>query len=619
MSKSSDTKHNRATRLLIAALLIMTAALGMQAQQPSLTVQVRQQVVQGQRFTVTFRVSNADARVAKAPELKGCTLLYGPATSTMSYTSIVNGRTESTSSVDYTFTYVADKAGTVTIPAMSVNAGGQVLKSPSKTLTVLPPDRSQQQQQQQQQQGAAPAGRGTGKVTAKDLIVTVTLSKNSMYEHEATIATIKVYTKYNITSFRATTLPSFDGFLSEELPVQQNVGMEHFRGENYYTAVLKRCLLFPQKTGTLSINSGRYEVTLETYEEVSNGFFIMHRPVEQHITTTSNQVNATVRPLPSPAPAGFNGAVGTSFRVSAVLEPQILRTNEAATYTYTVTGTGNVKYLTAPDIDFGPTVETYEPETDNDASFNGSSLTGTFKASYSIVPTQVGEMTVPACDFTYFNPSTGKYVTVAVPSITRKVLKGNAAVSASGNPQKAISGKQLDDILHIKSLDGDDLEREPQRVFHSWYYICAYLALIVLMVAITLIYRRNLKLNSDVTGRRMARANRVANRRLRTARAEMSRHNEDAFYAAVASALWGYMGDKLRIPASALTRDNITEKLSVDGVGPETIQRTIAVLDDCEMARFTPGTADSKMSDLYQRATTAINELEASKRKTSKS
>ena len=140
-----------------------------------------------------------------------------------------------------------------------------------------------------------------------------------------------------------------------------------------------------------------------------------------------------------------------------------------------------------------------------------------------------------------------------------------------------------------------------------------------MMAAITLIYRRNLKLNSDVTGRRMARANRVANRRLRTARAEMSRHNEDAFYAAVASALWGYMGDKLRIPASALTRDNITEKLSADGVGPETIQRTIAVLDDCEMARFTPGTADSKMSDLYQRATTAINELEASKRKTSKS
>lgn len=615
MSRITHIRNKGLLRALLLAAVLVVAWATAAAQQPSLSVQVRPQVVQGQRFTVTFRISNAEARITKAPELKGCTLLYGPATSTMSYMSNMNGHMVSTSSVDYTFTYSADKAGTVTIPAMSVNAGGQKLTSSAKTVTILPPDRSAQQSQQGQPSGGGHPTGNRRTATAKDLIVTVSLSKSSMYEHEATIATIKVYTKFNITQFRATTLPSFDGFLSEELPVPQSVNLEHFRGENYYVAVLKRCLLYPQKTGTLVINSGRYDVTLETYEEVSNGFFIQQRPVEQHITTTSNQVNATVRPLPQPAPAGFNGAVGTGFTASAVLEPQILRTNEAATYTYTVKGTGNIKYLSAPEIDFGATVEAYDPETENDASFNGSSMTGTFKATYSVVPTQVGEMTIPACPFVYFNPSTGKYVTVDVPGISRKVLKGNAAVSSAGVDQKAISGKQLDDILYIKSLDNADLEREPNRVLHSWYYVTLYLALIVLLVVLALVYRRYLKLNSDVTGRRMARANRVATKRLKTARAEMNRHNEEGFYAAVASALWGYMGDKLRIPSSALTRDNITEKLSADGVSDELIQRTIAVLDDCEMARFTPGSADSKMSDLYDRATSVINDLEASKRK----
>lgn len=615
MSRITHIRNKGLLRALLLAAVLVVAWATAAAQQPSLSVQVRPQVVQGQRFTVTFRISNAEARITKAPELKGCTLLYGPATSTMSYMSNMNGHMVSTSSVDYTFTYSADKAGTVTIPAMSVNAGGQKLTSSAKTVTILPPDRSAQQSQQGQPSGGGHPTGNRRTATAKDLIVTVSLSKSSMYEHEATIATIKVYTKFNITQFRATTLPSFDGFLSEELPVPQSVNLEHFRGENYYVAVLKRCLLYPQKTGTLVINSGRYDVTLETYEEVSNEFFIQQRPVEQHITTTSNQVNATVRPLPQPAPAGFNGAVGTGFTASAVLEPQILRTNEAATYTYTVKGTGNIKYLSAPEIDFGATVEAYDPETENDASFNGSSMTGTFKATYSVVPTQVGEMTIPACPFVYFNPSTGKYVTVDVPGISRKVLKGNAAVSSAGVDQKAISGKQLDDILYIKSLDNADLEREPNRVLHSWYYVTLYLALIVLLVVLALVYRRYLKLNSDVTGRRMARANRVATKRLKTARAEMNRHNEEGFYAAVASALWGYMGDKLRIPSSALTRDNITEKLSADGVSDELIQRTIAVLDDCEMARFTPGSADSKMSDLYDRATSVINDLEASKRK----
>lgn len=598
-------------------LMIMAGTTFAQSSQPSLSVHAARQVIQGQKFTVTFRLTNAQGAVGQAPQLKGCKLIYGPARNTMYSTSIINGRQENVSVFDFTFTYLAEKTGTVTIPAMSVNAEGHNLRSKPVTITVLPPDRSSQSYQQSGAGAAAqPVSRGAQKATAKDLIVRVSLSKSSIYEQEATIATIKVYTKYRILSFRATTLPAFDGFLAEELPVSGEVGIEHFQGENYYTVVLKKNIIYPQKPGRLSINSGRYDVTLETYELVSNGYFTTQRPVEQKITTTSNSLSVNVKALPQPVPSDFSGAVGSGFKVSTELSPKILRTNEAATYTYNVSGTGNIKYLSAPDIDFGNNVEEFEPETENDATFNGSNMTGKFTATYTVIPQQVGEFAIPARKFIYFDPASGRYITQEVPGITRKVVKGSATASTSS--QKSID-KTIDDILHIKNLSKENLEKTPSRTFHSWLYLICYLIVIAGIVFAAIAYRRTLKLNADVTGRRSARANRVAARRLKVAHQEMDKHNDEAFYAAVASALWGYMGDKLRIPASALTRDNISGKLEDDGVSPELIGKTISVLDDCEMARFTPGNADTKMSDLYNRAAEVINGLESSKKITKSS
>lgn len=611
----ANRKFKDFIRLYAYFLLLMIAGAAFaQSSQPSFSVQVSRQVIQGQKFGVTFRLMNIQGSFNQAPQLKGCRLIYGPAPNTMYYSSNVNGRQENISVFDFTFTYLAEKAGTVTIPAQSFSADGRNYRSKPVTFTILPPDKSAEARQQHGSGAAAqPSTHGATKATAKDLIVRVSLSKNSIYEQEATIATIKVYTKYRILSFRATTLPAFDGFLAEELPVSGEVGIEHFQGENYYTVILKKNIIYPQKAGRLTINSGRYDVTLETYEMVSNGFFPTPRPVEQKITTTSNSLSVNVKALPQPVPSDFSGAVGTGFKVSTDLSPKILRTNEAATYTYNISGTGNIKYLSAPDLDFGNNVEEFEPETENDATFNGSNMTGRFTATYTVVPQQIGEFTIPARKFIYFDPTSGRYVTQEIPGITRNVVKGSA--SASSQPQKSID-KTIDDILHIKSLSRESLEKNPVRTFHTWLYLICYLVIISGIVFAAIAYRRNLKLNADISGRRSARANRVATRRLKIARAEMDRHNDEAFYAAVASALWGYMGDKLRIPSSALTRDNISGKLADDGVSHELIEKTINVLDDCEMARFTPGNPDSKMSDLYTRAAEVINGLESSKRNT---
>ncbi len=594
--------------LLIIFCTAIAGAVGAHAQ--SLKVQAPATVIQGQRFTISFRLTNATGTISQAPKLSNCTLIYGPSTSTMQSTQIYNGQVSTTTAVDYSFYYTADKAGTVTVPSISVNAEGKTLKSNSVTITVLPPDKNAHAQTHP---GAPAAPQqqvvSSGKVSPEDLIVTVTLSKNHLYEQEAVVATIKVYTKHNITSFHASTLPSFEGFLSEELEVKDQVKVEHFRGSNYYTAVLKRCLLYPQKAGKLTINSGRYDVTLETYEQISNGFYITGRPVSQNITTTSNSLSVNVEALPQPQPANFSGAVG-QFTASRTLDSELLRTNEAATLTYNIKGTGNIKYLKAPEIELPSSVEQYNPDTESDAHFTGSDMTGTFNIKYSFIPQQVGNFVIPASTFCYFDIAKKQYVNIDMPAINAKVVKGS---EGSGATEQKDIDKTMTDIRHIKPIAPGSLVKEDMMTFGKTYYVLLYVIVLVALIASIIIYRRQLTLNADLAGRRTARANKVANKLLKEARGAMNAHKNDVFYEMTSRALWGYISDKLRIPASALTRDNITEKLTDYNANEDTINRIINILDECEMARFTPEHSDSQVSALYQSTCEVIKDVESIK------
>ena len=224
-------------------LLFIAAAIGLVAQQASFSLVQPRNVVEGRNFRLTFRLTDGDANPPAAPQLDGCTLLYGPATSTMQSTQIVNGKMTSTYSVDFSFTYRADRAGKVEVPEISVQSGGKTLHSRPASFQILPPDKNAQSQGgSQPQQGMSQPGT-PAQISADDLLVRVFFSKSSVYEQEPVVATIKVYTKYDISSFMVTTQPAFEGFLTEELPVDLETSIEHYNGQNYHTAVLKRQLL----------------------------------------------------------------------------------------------------------------------------------------------------------------------------------------------------------------------------------------------------------------------------------------------------------------------------------------------------------------------------------------
>ncbi|MDE5750542.1 MAG: BatD family protein, partial [Duncaniella sp.] len=373
--------------------------------------------------------------------------------------------------------------------------------------------------------------------------------------------------------------------------------------------VLKQCIIFPQKSGKLTINSGNYDISVVQYENVNMGMFQMRQPREQKIKVSSNSASIDIKPLPSPAPEGFNGAVGT-FSVDSRLVGNNFRTNDPATLIYTISGTGNIKYLKEPEIDFPSEFELYSPKSDIDTHVAGGDVKGTMTIEYTFVPQSVGNFTIGSDKFVYFNPSSGQYVTLSTPTYPIKVAKGLSAPSATED-QKAIENKNSD-IRHIYLGEKNPSFSHTLVVTRPFYWIL-YVILIVGATGYIILNRQAARRNADIAGTRLARASKVARKRFKTAAGFLKAKDSDKFYEEMLRALWGYLSDKLAIPTSQLTRQNISDALSRKGYPADVIDPVIAVIDECEMARYTPG-ASTRMDSVYDAGVSAVNNLESHKK-----
>lgn len=596
-------------RFSFLLLNICLIALGSMAQVAFNVVPPRN-VIAGQRFQVVYRLSNAQAGNPTVGEIKGCQLLYGPSRSTTQSYQVINGVSTSNSTVDYTYVYRADNAGTYVIPAATIDVDGKKLHTGETSFTVLPAD-SNSSGQSSARPGDISTQTPDRKITGNDIFVRASLNKSSVYEQEAVECTLKLYTKYDgISSFAQTTPESYEGFLIEEVDMKNNpVDIEHYNGQNYRVVVLRKYIIFPQKSGKLTLKTGAYDVVVQQYERIDNGYFYMTRPVERNVKLPSSDVVINVRPLPSPAPVDFNGAVGR-FDVTSSLSSQNLRTNEAASLKYTITGTGNIKYIKAPVVTFPDEFQQYSPNQNVEARVSGANVTGKMDIEYTFVPDAVGEFEIKASPFVYFDPSKNEYVTIDLPSYNVSVAKGIGGGSQESD-QKAVKVKNTD-IRHIKTGDKSLSHTHTLYAKTVWYW-AIYPAMTLLLVFITLVAIKRHKANSDVVGMRKSKAGKMAKKRLAVAYNLMQKNDSAAFYDAVLKALWGYISDKLSIPMSALTRSNVSEELTRYGADEETIAHVINVLDECEMARYTPESLNRPLKEVYDSAFSAMNDLQSVK------
>ena len=599
----------------IALLLLPFIGMSLHAASVSFRVEAPSQVIEGNKFSITYVLENSPEypQNIEIKEIPNCRFLLGPAIMQSSSDITTNGKRRHSSSVRYTYTYRAEKQGTVKISAANAIVGGKTLSTRPVSLEILPPDRSATNTSGNRTQSVQVYDIDTQTadkpIGHNDVFVRIVLSKPSAYVQEGVLCSIKLYSKYQISKFLTNVQPSYNGFMAQEVPVQLQGKFENVNGENYYSYVVKQSVLFPQQSGQLKISSGSYELTVVQFETINTAFGRMRSPVEKTIKLQSNSASLDVRELPTPRPADFTGAVG-NFKVSCVLPENQVRTNEASSVKIVVSGSGNLKGLTMPKFNFPSQFDMYDPQTVVSANPSGSTLTGKVEAEYTFVPQSVGTFKIEGTSFSYFNPASEKYEHVNIEGFNLNVAKGTASNAVRYNHEP------MRDILPIYTGEMH-LSKDVAYILGGWHNVLFYVVLSVVFLFVAFLYRRTLKLRANEMLMKKKGANKVANKRLKRAKRFMQKGLSDQFYEEMLTALWGYFSDKLSIPVSELNRDNISKELTNYGMYEVDIDRIIRILDECEFARYAQSAAMAgiSMDKVFAEAVEAIGTVENTKTK----
>lgn len=614
--------------------LLVGITLSVFADEVVFRAQAPKQVVVGRPFQLTYSV-NQRSRDLRAPEFTDFDVLSGPYTSTSSSTSFVNGKRTSSFEQTYTYMLMAQKEGTFTIGPATVKVDGENIQSNGVRIQVLPED-----EVAPDGTGENPNGRGNsrqstsgnpssqggqgGSVSSENLFVRTIASKTRVHEQEALMVTYKLYfANVDVAQLTNNTkLPEFTGFLKQELEQGEiQTELEHYNGRNYQTAVLYRTILYPQHSGDIKIDPANFEAVLRVQVQqrprsIFDDFFGSYTNVTRMLTAPG--VTIHVAALPGGKPAGFSGGVGR-FTLTPTISQTELQTNDAVTIRLDISGSGNMKLLKTPAINWPEGFEPYDPKVTNNFNTTTAGVSGTKSIEYLAIPRSAGEYTIPAVHFSYFDIDEKKYKTLSTPEYTIRVKRGAGEPSAAGDqPSGVVSYTQKEDIKQLGSdiryIDTKlvesrktKVESDSYRYLWLWYVIPLIIAMVLLVVL-----RKQIKEAADITRMRYKHANKVAQKRLKAAAAALKANDKDHFYEEIERAAWTYLSDRLSIPTADLNKENIASILRQKGVAEERIQEVMSVLSTAEFARYAPAT-DHAMDDLYRDTTNLINNLENEK------
>lgn len=604
-------------KVIFFLLLILTTVHAWADNKATLTADAPDVVVSGDQFRLTFTVNTQKVKDFRAPSItKGFDVLMGPSRSQQSSTQIINGKVSSSSSITYTYILMAGDAGTYTIPAASIEANGEKIFSNAVTIKVLPPDQSASGSKGSQKSGAQAGNQAaSGRITSNDLFITATASKTTVHEQEAILLTYKVYTLVNLRQLFGK-MPDLKGFHTQEieLPQQKTFSLEHYKGRNYNTTVWSQYVLFPQQTGKLEIPSITFEgvVAIQTVsDDPFDAFFNGggYQEVKKKIVTPKLTIN--VQPLPA-KPANFSGGVG-EFTLASSINAKDVKTNDAVTIKLTISGSGNMKLISTPEVKFPEDFEVYDPKVTNNFEASRAGLSGTQTIEYLAIPRHAGNFTIPPVEFTYFDLKSNSYKTLKTEAYNINVAKGQ------GNADQVIADftnkgnvKVLGQDIRFIKLGDTKLMPKGDVFFGTVGYYLWYIIPFVLFVGLVVFFRKQAAENANVAKVKTKKANKVATKRMKLAGKLLAENRKNEFYDEVLKALWGYISDKLSIPVSQLSKDNIEAELAKYGVADEVIKDFINALNECEFARYAPGDENEAMDKVYTTSVEAISKMENS-------
>ena len=604
----------RIIALLTAALCALTAYA-----QTSIKVQAPNLVGLNEQFNVTFIISGehapSDFQWDPGSDFQ---LVWGPQRGTSTSVNIINGKSTRTSQTTFTYVLLPKNTGRFQLAAAEATVKGDRLTSNRPTIEVVSDGAaaSGQGQGQASQRSQSPSGQGsaqTGTVSADDMFLRLTFSKRSVMVGETITATLKLYQRVNIAGFEDAKFPTFNGFWSQEVQAPTNIEFhrESVGDKIYNAAVLRSWNLVPQKAGDITIDGAELVclVNIRTQRPATGSIFDSffqddYQTIRKRVTT--QPVTIHVGGLPAGAPASFGGGVG-SFKMTAALTRDSLKTHDAASLRVIVTGTGNLSLLEAPKLSFPPDFEVYDVKT--------SDVSGGKVFEYPFIPRSPGDFVIGPVEYSYFDLSTRKYVTLRSQALPIQVGRGadTGAGTTGGQLVQSSRGKDVrdlgSDIRFITTKPAALASIGHFFVGSPAFWILTFLLLALaagLYFALRNLYARR----ADVVGSKNRAATKMARKRLAQAGTFLQGNLYTAFYEELHRTLLGFVSDKLNLDATDMSKENISARLAEAGAGEALAAEFVALLDACEFARYAPDAGHDAMNTHYEQAVSVISAID---------
>ena len=612
----------RLSILLFAVALAVSAAA-----QTTVKVNVPNLVAVDEQFNLTFIIEGEHAPSDfKWTPSEDFQLVWGPQKGTSTSVSIINGKTTRSSQTTYTYVLMPKRSGTFRIePAVAKVKGDEFMsKAASVQVVSNQPSQSQGQSRQSssgQQEERQDSQARTGTIDGEDLFMRLSLSKTKVVVGETVTATLKLYQRVNIAGFEDAKFPDFNGFWSQEVQAPQNIEFhrESIGDVIYNAAVLRSWTLIPQQAGDITVNPAELVCLVNVRAPRSSSGSIFdsffqddYRTIRKRVTTPAYTVH--VSKVPAGAPASFGGGVG-SFRMSAALTRDSLQTHDAASLKITVTGKGNLSLLEAPKVDFPPDFEVYDVKV--------SETAGSRTFEYPFIPRSHGDFMIGPVEYSYYDVSASKYVTLTAAEMPLKVSRGAEAVAETGGTLvPSTVRKDVKDLNRdIRSISSvmPSLRRKGDFFVCSAGFTLILVFLVLAAVSTLVVFRRIGRRRADVVGTKNRGAVKMARKRLARAGEFLSKDLYTAFYEELHKALLGFVSDKLNMNASEMSRENICSRLRENGVPEKIADEFVALIDACEYARYAPSEGHEAMNAHYESAVSVISTIGEGMKKNSKS
>lgn len=599
-------------RTIILAMILLLLHLYAGGQEISVVADYPEVVNVGQQFNVSWTINSGGGEFTE-PSFTNFYKLMGPQTSYSSSTQIINGKISRETTYTYVYYLQALKEGKFVIPPATFTFKNKTYKSDSLRIEVVGGNTTRQNVQ--------PAGSNSTNEKVEenndDVFVNLILDKKEVFMGEHIVATVKIYSRVDISGINEIKFPGFEGFLKTDLSTPQLTSLkrESVNGKIYGTGVVQQFLLYPQIPGEINIDPVQISVLIQQKTGQSDPFF---GDFFSTFTTVpkavfSKALKVKVNPLPGIKPSDFSGIVGKAA-LNATLNKDSVNVNDAVNLKLVISGSGNLKLANAPVMKLPADLEVYDPKVTDDLKNGMSGTTGQKIFEYLLIPRHYGDFTIPPVSYSYFNLSTRQYENLKTPELHFYARKGNdqnAGITVYGGVSKEDVKYLGKDIRFIKSDPG--LLKKSGNIFsskRSFYSIYAFA--LILFLVILFVRREHIRRNADLSSVRNRKAGKVAGKRLKEAEKCLKEKQPDKFYEEILKAIWGYLSDKLNIPVSELTRNSAVNSLTEKGIPEADITSLSSILDTCEYARFAPSSSAAEAEIIYEVASRFIRLVENS-------